>query len=229
MVKKTKTAQSAAKETDKQVRARIDWEAVELDYRSGVKTLRIMAAIHGCAESAIRKKAKEQGWERDLSAKVRQKADELVRKEEVRKKVRTDPEFVATERKTVEVLAQTQADIIIGQRSDISRSRGLVMKLLEELEGQTDQPELMEKLAELATAEMDDKAAFKMREIFNRVVSLGGRSSVMKQLADSLKVLVALEREAFGIAGMDEGAGKAPAGTDSASGPEESYLKMLNG
>jgi hypothetical protein len=45
----------------------IDWLAVEVDYKAGVRTLRVIALAHGTAESTIRKRATKHGWLRDPS------------------------------------------------------------------------------------------------------------------------------------------------------------------
>ena len=47
-----------------------DWERIELDYRAGVKSLREIASEHGITEGAIRKRARRDGWERDLSVRA---------------------------------------------------------------------------------------------------------------------------------------------------------------
>ena len=44
-----------------------DWERIELDYRAGIKSLRQIADEGGITEGAIRKRAKRDAWERDLS------------------------------------------------------------------------------------------------------------------------------------------------------------------
>ena len=44
-----------------------DWERIELDYRAGIKTLRQIADENGITHGAINKRAKRDGWERDLS------------------------------------------------------------------------------------------------------------------------------------------------------------------
>lgn len=173
-----------------------DWAQIEADYRAGVKTLRQMAAEHGLSEGAIRKRAKKEDWERDLAAKIREKADALVRKEAVRNEVRK--EHCVPEKEIVEANAELQARIRREQRTDITRSRKLVMSLLNELEQQTDNLGLYEQLAELLY-EPDEKGVDKRNDLFQKVISLNGRTGTMKSLADSLKTLVALEREAFGI------------------------------
>jgi hypothetical protein len=179
---------------------RVDWEAVQVAYRLGIESLRLIAAEHGCTEGAIRKKAKAEGWPRDLSAKVKAKAEELVRKAEVRKQVRTE---TPTERQQVEIGAKVQSDIVLAHRTDVPRARAVVMSLLGELEFSTANSELMAQLGELM-AKPDDKGVDKLNDAYHKVISLSGRVSNIKALAEALKNLVALEREAFGI-GEGEG------------------------
>ena len=50
-----------------------DWERIELDYRAGIKTLRQIGEEHGITHGAINKRAKRDGWERDLSQKIHAK------------------------------------------------------------------------------------------------------------------------------------------------------------
>ncbi|MGQ0422476.1 hypothetical protein ACT4US_31470, partial [Bacillus sp. HC-Mk] len=59
----------------------------------GGTSLREIASQHGISEGAIRKRAKRDDWSRDLNAKIQQKADDLVRKQEVRKQVRNESNF----------------------------------------------------------------------------------------------------------------------------------------
>ena len=67
-----------------------DWERIEFDYRVGLKTLRQIADENGISHGAINKRAKRDGWERDLSAKIQSKADALVSKAEVSSRVSTE-------------------------------------------------------------------------------------------------------------------------------------------
>lgn len=48
-------------------RPRIDWSAIERDYRTGVMSLRDMADKHGCSHSTIANYAGRQGWKRNFS------------------------------------------------------------------------------------------------------------------------------------------------------------------
>lgn len=163
-------------------------------YRAGVLSLRQIGAEYGISDTAIRKRAKRDGWGRDLSERVKAKADDLVRREAVRGSVRTD---TACEREVIEANATQQANIILKSRTDIQKARALVMKLLEELERMTEGGEILDQLGDL----MRDPAANadKLQDAYRRVISLPARVDALKKLADALRTLITLEREAFGI------------------------------
>lgn len=178
-----------------------DWERIEADYRAGVLSVREIAASQGITHGAINKRAKRDGWERDLSGKIRAKADALVSKAEVSKSVST--ERVATDRLIVEANAEAIARVRLGHRSDISRARKLAMTLLEELELESENVALFEELGEFLRSD-GDGASDKRIAAFDRIVSSSGRIDSMKKLADTLKTLVGLEREAYGLATAGE-------------------------
>lgn len=172
-----------------------DWERIEADYRAGLLSIREIAAACGVSHTAIQKRAKTQGWERDLQAKIKAKADALVAKAEVAKSVAT--EALATERVLVEANAQVIADVRVSHRRDIARARVLAMKLMDELEIETDNIELLEQLeSALVAADGPDS----LIRAVQRVTSTAGRIESVKKLAEAMKVLVTMEREAYGIA-----------------------------
>lgn len=171
-----------------------DWERVEQLYRAGLLSVREIAASCGVSHTAINKRAKNAGWERNLKAKIQAKADALVSKAEVSKQVST--EALATERGIVEANAQVIADIRIAHRTDIGRSRRLAIKLLDELESITDaNGTLREMIAQLE----DDEGPSALLEVAQKVAGLPGRSKIAKELSETLKNLIALERQAYSI------------------------------
>ncbi|WP_111894225.1 hypothetical protein [Acinetobacter sp. MB5] len=176
----------------------IDWEKIELDYRAGVKSLREIAAEHDISDGAIRKRAKRDDWSRDLSAKINAKAEDLVRKELVRSEVRT--QTAISEKETIDANAHQQAAVRLSQRKDIQRSRSIAMQLFDELEHQVGvaNVELLEDLGELMRDE-DEKGQDKLNDIYHKIISLPGRVKSMKDLSDTLRTLIALERQAFGL------------------------------
>lgn len=174
-----------------------DWERIGIDYRAGILSVREIAAAHGVSHTAIQKRAKAHGWERDLKAKIQAKADALVAKREVASKVATVD--AATEKGIIEGVATAVADIRMSHRTDIQRSRRLANSLLDELEGLSDNRELFAQLGELLTDPEADRDT--LSELYHKVIALPGRSKVLKEMSDTLKTLVALERQAYS---MDE-------------------------
>lgn len=186
---------------EKQAKPVVDWERIEVEYRAGVMSLREIASKHGITEGAIRKKAKRQDWPRDLAAKVRARAEALVRKDAVRNEVRRESN---SERETVEIEAQVQARVEITQRKDIVRGRTLVRALLAELEAQTGSIEAFERLGELMQSP-DDNGQDKLRDAYQKVIGFSGRVSNVKALTEAQKNLVAMERLVFKLDDPDAG------------------------
>lgn len=178
-----------------------DWEAIEADFRAGVLSLREIAALHpGTNHVAITRRAKKEGWVRDLGAKIKARADELVTRQAVTPDVTEQRQ--ATERQVIEANAVRIAQVRGEHRADISRLRALALKLLAELEGQTDSRELLEQVGELL-AKPDDKGVDKLRDLFQKVISTPSRVDSVKKIAETLKAAIGLEREAYGLASDD--------------------------
>lgn len=190
-------------------RARVDWDALAPHYRAGIRSLKDIGAEFEVSDAAIIKHAKKEGWTRDLKGKIKAKADAKVSAATVSAEVSAQTKI--TEALTVEVESTVLARVRLAHRSDIGKGRALAMKLLSELEHQTEHQELYEQLADLL-APIDDEQSerakersIKLRQAFERATSLPGRTKTMKDLADTLRTLVGLEREAYGLSSGDEG------------------------
>lgn len=179
-----------------------DWERIEADYRAGLLSVREIASANGVSHVAISKRAKRDGWERDLAAKIKAKADALVTKAEVTKEVTS--EQLVTERRIVDANAHVIAEVRVSHRRDIARARSLAMKLLDELEVQTDNIGLLE---QLETALAGEDGPDGLLRVLPRVTSTSGRIDSAKKLAEAMKVLITMEREAYGIADAGKGDG----------------------
>lgn len=182
-----------------------DWEAVERDYRAGMLSLREIGKQQGVSEGMIRKKAKALRWERDLSERINEKVrNELVRNLGTQEsELRTaDPR---TEREIIETAAATKVQVVREHRASIKRMNGIVLALLDELDAQTIDPDLYAELGEMLRAE-DDKGQDKRNDLYLKIISGAGRIDGLKKLAETLKILVALERQAFSI--VDDSGGE---------------------
>jgi len=173
-----------------------DWERIEQLYRAGLLSVREIAAACAVSHTAIQKKAKACSWERDLKAKIAARADALVAKSEVATQVAT--EALATERGIVDSNAQVIASIRIGHRTDIGRYRRLASKLLDELEGLTDNRDLFDQLGELLL-NPDDNGLDKLNDLYRKVIDLPSRTKTLKELGETLKNLITLERQAYDV------------------------------
>lgn len=165
-----------------------DWEAVEREYRTGARSLRDIASEFGCTEGAIRKRAKKDGWDRDLSAKIKQKAEALVRKAAVREEVRKSR--VTEEREQIQASATMLAEKVLEQREDIRQARAAVQKLWKALESELDCPA---ELADLGKSMAVDGGT--TEALYQAVIGLPQQIKNVKLLADAMKVLIDLERK----------------------------------
>lgn len=180
---------------EKAPKRQIDWDLVEADWRAGIKTKQQMSTQYGVSRAAMDKRFNKLGITRNLADKIRAKTDSIVAESIVKVAPDLPP---AQERDIIEANAAMQSQIILSHRTDIQRARRLSMRLLDELEFQTDNQDLLEQLAYLL-CEPDDKGQNKRLELFEKVISLGSRAGTMKTLADSLRGLIVMERQAFGL------------------------------
>lgn len=175
-----------------------DWERIEAEYRAGVMSLRQMAQEFGAPESTIRKYAKKYEWTRNLNPKIHAKADDIVRKDAVRNTVRTVSP--ATEKETIDANANLIANIQIAQRKDIQRARKLCNGLFDELEHLIglDNIALLQDFGEVMRRE-DDKGQDKLNDLYHKIIQMPNRVKSMKDLGDTLKTLIGLEVQAYGL------------------------------
>ena len=175
-----------------------DWEQIELDYRANIKSLRLIASEQNISDTAIRKRAKKENWPRDLKAKINAKAEQLVRAEVVRGEVRT--KTTITEKETIDANANVVATIRIDHRKDISRARSMTMQLFDEPEHMigVENVDLLQQLGELLYSP-NAKGEDKLNDLYMKIIQLPNRVKAMKELSDTLKTLVGLERQAYGL------------------------------
>ncbi|MDF2489437.1 MAG: hypothetical protein K0S77_2059 [Pseudomonas sp.] len=176
-----------------------DWEAIERAYRAGLLSIREIASAHEVSHTAINKRAKRDGWDRDLKAKIKAKADALVSKREVSTEVSSKQ--AETERQIIELNAEVIANIRMAHRGDISRGRRLTNKLLDELESLTEEQGTIKELIEqLKDGDHEDgEAMADALALAKKMSALPARTKTMRELAETLKTLVALERQAYDL------------------------------
>ncbi len=169
---------------------RADWEAIERDYRVGSLSIRELAKQNGLSDTAIRKKAKEQHWDRDLAGKVRAKANAQLVRVSLRD---ANPE---TEQQTIDNAASQQVAVVLGHRTIIGRLNGIVNLLADQLEeAALNRTELEQEIEVLTAADESPKR----RNTLMKAVSLGSHSTTLVNLTSAAKTVQQLERQAFNI------------------------------
>jgi transposase-like protein len=168
-----------------------DWERIEAEYRTGKLSVSEIGRQYGVSHTAINKRAKKEGWVRDLSEKVRKLVSARLVSEGV---------SASTLSETVEKAAERDIQIVRQHRADIGEQRRLVGDLVSELRESTSFRLEIEEAIEEETA--SDKSP-RRRDQMLRAVGLASRVGVMKDLAAATKTLIELERQAFNIGAGD--------------------------
>lgn len=171
-------------------RAVADWAAIERDYRLGQLTVREIARQHEINPSSIIRRAERDGWARDLSDEVRAKTRAAL----LRNTPSATPERNTPTREDIALAVQTNVQLVREHRADIKALRDAVTKLIADLSTELDPEEVIETLSNGDPDEVKD-----IERKLNRALALGGRAQAASTLANTLKVLIPLEREAFAL------------------------------
>jgi len=111
-----------------------DWEAIERAYRAGSLSVRAIAEESNISHVAIAKRAKKEGWVRDLTDKVRAAA-----KRKVTSAVTTESyqDPLVTEEQIIEEASDKVASVVLAHRVDLAQWRGIANKLSAALQAMT--------------------------------------------------------------------------------------------
>ena len=119
-----------------------DWEAIEREYRAGQLSVSEIARQHGVSHTAINKRAKREGWVRDLSKRVR---------EEVSARLVSAEVSAPNAREAIEAAAARGVEVVRQHRRDISSINSLAVRLRAKAEAMLDQEAVVD-LKDLDTA-----------------------------------------------------------------------------
>ena len=185
-------------------RQKIDYDCIERGWRAGILSPRQLAAAYEeetgqkVSHAAIIKHFTKLGIPRNLAEKIKAKSDAMVTQAMVTEQV--TPVTIKRDHQIIEDAATQLTHVRLNQRKDIQRSRKIAMSLFDELEMMVGQEnvKLLEMLGELMYSP-DDKGNDKVNDLYMKIISMPGRVKSMKDLSDTLKTLIALERQAFGL------------------------------
>lgn len=193
----------------------IDWELIEKCYRAGIKTLRQIGEEFGVSHTAINKKAKELGWTRDLTEKIQQRAQSLVTKAEVSKKVSKEvsKQRQLTDAETVTEYSDIVASVDMSQRDDVKIAMDTTRGLLNELALMCD-PRFKDAL-EWLVQQHDESGPTpnggwkndKTAELYRYIVSHPGRVKAAKEIAATHGVYIPIQRKMYKLDADENKAG----------------------
>lgn len=177
-------------------RRRIDWEAVERDYRTGKFTLRELEAKHGASYSEISRHAKRESWQKDLREVIRAATDAALLRDTA-----TEAQNAATD--VVLVAAEVAKGVILGQRKRVGRAVDVSMRMLDELDATTTKADQIEALFEVLTDELDERTKASAQQQLREFMRLHARVGSAQKLMDALAKAQAMETAAFNLAAGD--------------------------
>lgn len=191
--------------------SKVNYDLLEADWKAGLKSARQMAADYELltgdkvSHVAIAKHFKK--VPRDKQARIRARIEEMVTTAAV-----TDKVTKLADEAIIEAAAVKGTEIILSHQREITRYRALAQQLLAEIETTSDNLDLFEDLGDLLRKE-NDRGVDKLNDAYHKVIALPGRVDSFKKLAEVLKILIGLERQAFGMADNPEGGKNNPAPT----------------
>lgn len=185
-------------------RKKIDWEAVERDYRVGQLSLRALATKHDTTPGAISKKAKANSWTQDASQEVRERTRAALltapRKEQESEETpngnSVSSDGNAPTPADIETAVQTNLQVIGRHRRDIAKGHSLVSMLFQQLEeAATHREEIEDAICEETKGDENSRRRNQMM----KMVGLPTHAGVLRDLSTALKNLIPLERQAYNL------------------------------
>lgn len=183
---------------------KIDYDRIEPGWRAGLLSPHQLAALYTeetgqkVSHAAIIKHFKKSGIARDLSSKINDRANAMVTEAMVTGKVTSKPSI--PDSSIIEQGSVQVATVKLAHRHDIHRNRAIVARLMDELEEQVG-PGNAALLAELGDMlrNPDESGQDKLNDLYRRIISLPERAKTAKTLAETLRITVDMERQAFGM------------------------------
>ena len=165
-------------------KSRFDWERIELDYRTGQYSNRELARLHGPTEAAIRKRAKDHDWQRDLSEQIRKRVIEKTTAAVAREVSRAE-----TDQQYVEEAAEAGANIIRGHQRLLIQARDIAETLMDRLSEQ------------LKSKTMKVEVRGEVMEVD---VNLDYAGKSLGHATQALERVVKMERQSYGLDADDK-------------------------
>ena len=181
---------------------RIDWDAIERDYRTEKFTDGELAAKYGVARESIpRRRKREQAkdptrWARDITPQVRAATNALLASQVVTAAV-TEGHTAITD--VILASAELNKQVILAQRGRVTKATDVAMRMLAELDATTTHGKELAGLIETISHAATEEQIEEMRASMGKLLALHNRVGSAHKLMDAIGKAQALERVAFNI------------------------------
>ncbi|WP_339885289.1 hypothetical protein [Vreelandella maris] len=170
---------------------RHDWELIEREYRTGRFSLTQLEKRHGVHRSNISRKATKDGWEKDLTDRVRERTQQKITKASLSPEAQAA--FDNDDDQIVEYAANENAAVVKGHRKNLERWRGIAERFAELLESQLAEGKIKVETPSGGVAEID--------------IPLEHVGKCMGHGTQALERVIKLERQNYGLDANDKDEG----------------------
>lgn len=178
-------------------RIKVDWDAVERDYRTGKFTLRELGSKYHTSHQTVQNHVKDGGWTQDLSIAIKQATNALLVKEIVDREIDRNGQSLAV---NVLAAAEVNKNVILGHRGDLRATRNVANDLLDELANSALLAQEQELLAQILAGEGAEPVdVARARATVRKALEVHSRIQSVKGLAETFTKLQAAERLAHNI------------------------------
>lgn len=218
--KAPKAPRSGAKAVS--ARKRVDWEAVERDFRTGSFSKRELSDKHGIDPATLSRKIKADQkedpdrWKADLKSLVRQATSAKVMAAMVRAKINEDmkaeinavvnsevnskvKEYQSEVNSTIQVAAEVNTNVILKHRSDIEHTRKVAADLLAEVSTARLMAQEQTLLAKILAGDGDAQALKEAQQVVRKALDFSTHVASVKSLVETFTKLQTAERVAFSL------------------------------
>jgi hypothetical protein len=185
----------------------IDWEKIERAYRLNFTTDMQNAADNGVSRSALVRRAKKEGWTKDLSEQVRLETKARVRANIVEDATKTLHatlhETFQKDSTAVQLEATSNALLIAEHEKGGTKGREVMSSILDRIDEQIRSAPTIDELLELLKVESPE-----LGSAIARVTSLPSLADTAKKAIEGFSRSVDIERKARNMDAKDEAGGK---------------------
>jgi len=187
--------------------SKVDYKSIEPEWIAGVKSINQLCTEYfertgvKVTKASLIKHFNKAQIPRDVKARIIARAEAMVTEREamvtIKEERLNEMDRKQRNRAVEDATVLNIADRISAERSDVVKARNIVQKMWDKVSAMDDMEAELHTLGEYLR---DPSESFdKLNDIYHKVISFPGQVDSIKKLVDSLRNLVLLEREIYGI------------------------------